>query len=223
MDQILLEINNVTKVIKSKTVLKNINLTLNEGKIYGFIGHNGSGKTMLLRLILGLIKSSPEVNYNKKNITFGAIIENPGFILGLSGLQNLKLLAAIRKKISEKDITRTLEMVGLDPNNKKPVRTYSLGMKQKLGLAQAIMENPDVLVLDEPTNGLDTESVDKIRNLIIEQNKLGKTVILTSHNTDDIDLLCDEYFKLENGMIIANYKNNKSKQTIAKKVQSSVL
>ncbi|MFE5430747.1 ABC transporter ATP-binding protein [Peribacillus simplex] len=211
MSSLLLEINNVTKVINKKTVLKDINLSLIEGKAYGFVGHNGSGKTMLLRLILGLIHSKPEVKFHKKDISFGAIIENPGFILGLSGFQNLKLLAGIRRKINDDRIIETLKMVGLDPKNKKTVKTYSLGMKQKLAIAQAIMEEPDVLVLDEPTNGLDADSVLKIRELIINQSKMGKTIILTSHNSQDIEILCDEYFELENGEIVGKSTNNKSK------------
>jgi ABC-2 type transport system ATP-binding protein len=210
----LVEINNVSKEIKSREVLKDISLDLYEGKIYGVVGHNGSGKTMLLRLILGLIHSKPTVQYHKDNLSFGAIIENPGFILGLSGLQNLKLLASIKKKINEQKIKETLKMVGLDPVNKKPVKTYSLGMKQKLALAQAIMEEPDVLVLDEPTNGLDSGSVANIRKLILSQKKNGRTIVLTSHNPQDIEELCDEYIELENGKIVNRVDNQRASSDV---------
>lgn len=199
----------VSKKIKHKEVLNDINLSLEKGKIYGITGHNGSGKTMLLRLILGFIKptSGKVVFQEKQPVTFGAIIENPGFILEHSGYKNLKLLASIQNIIGDKEITESMLAVGLDPENKKSVKTYSLGMRQKLAIAQAIMESPDVLVLDEPTNGLDKNSVVEIRNLLKDiHKKNGTTIIMTSHNQEDISALCEEVIEMENGFL----RNTKS-------------
>lgn len=210
MSHTLIKIEHATKKIKRKEVLKSINLNIEQGKIYGFIGHNGSGKTMLFRLILRFItENSGSVSYANKDLSFGAILENPGFILDLSGLQNLKLLAQINNKINIDRIKETMTLVGLDPKDKKKVKTYSLGMKQKLAIAQAIMENPDVLILDEPTNGLDKKSAKQIREVLLEQNRLGKTILLSSHIYEDIEFLCDEIIELDNGQIIKHSINKK--------------
>lgn len=198
-----IRINHANKTIKGKLILSNINATFEKGKIYGIIGDNGSGKTMFLRAISGLLHlSSGTVIYQKTDLTMGIILENPGFLLAYSGLENLMFLANIRNVITVEQIKRTMECVGLDPNDKRKVRTYSLGMKQKLAIAQAIMEEPDMLILDEPFRGLDAKSLDNIRLLLIEYNKRGGTIFLTSHNLEDISMLCNCVYKIENGTLI---------------------
>lgn len=197
----VIKIENMYKKFKEKMVLNNINLDLKKGGIYGFIGHNGSGKTMLFRIICGLVFPSEGTVAIKENTEIGAIIENPGFLLEYSGLKNLELIATIKSKVTKEEIIKTMERVGLDPSNKAPVKTYSLGMKQKLALAQSLMESPSLLVLDEPTNGLDKDSANLIRNVLLEEKLAGKTILLTSHNNEDVNLLCDEVYELNNGKI----------------------
>lgn len=207
-----IKINNLSKNIKNNLVLKNINLELEKGKIYGFIGANGSGKTMLFRAICGLITPTEGKIYinNKllgKDIMFpescGVIIENPGLWDNYSAFENLKTLSKIKNIISDKEILDTLKSVGLNPTDHRPIRKYSLGMKQKLAIAQAIMEKPDLIILDEPTNALDEESVNNIRNLIKKQKENGSTVLIASHNKDDIYALADVTFKLNMGNLSA--------------------
>ncbi len=203
-------INNFTKKLSNNLVLDNVNLELNSGKIYGLVGKNGSGKTMIMRAICGLIlPTSGYVDIDGKvigkDISFpqsvGALIENPGFISSYSGFRNLKVLAQIQNKISDSDIIETLKVVGLDPKDKKSFRKYSLGMKQKLGIAAAIMENPELLILDEPFNGLDEESVDRVRNLIIERKNENNIVILSCHDSEEIEKICDEIVEISLGKI----------------------
>lgn len=206
MSKNIITIKNLSKKFKSNTILENINLDIKKGNIYGIIGRNGSGKSILLKTIVGLIKYDDGViTVLDKTIingeipnNIGVLINSPGLLLEYSGFFNLKLLASINNKISEDDIYKTLSLVGLDPNDKRKVKNYSLGMKQKLGIAQALMENPDIVILDEPMNGLDDSSVAKIRELILDLKVQEKTIILTSHNKDDIDLLCDYVYKIEN-------------------------
>lgn len=200
-ESVIINVENISKTIKGNTVLKDISLKIETGKIYGFIGHNGSGKTMLFRAIIGLIPINIGKINKKEQLKIGAIIENPGFLLTYTGFQNLKLLASINGTISDEIINETMLRVGLDPTNKKKVKSYSLGMKQKLAIAQAIMESPDVLVLDEPTNGLDYESVLNVYSLLKEERKRGKTILIASHNKDDIKALSDEIYKLDNGKL----------------------
>lgn len=200
-ESVIINVENISKTIKGNTVLKDISLKIETGKIYGFIGHNGSGKTMLFRAIIGLIPINIGKINKKEQLKIGAIIENPGFLLTYTGFQNLKLLASINGIISDEIINETMLRVGLDPTNKKKVKSYSLGMKQKLAIAQAIMESPDVLVLDEPTNGLDYESVLNVYSLLKEERKRGKTILIASHNKDDIKALSDEIYKLDNGKL----------------------
>ena len=191
-------------------VLHNINLAMKAGTIVGFVGRNGSGKTMLMKHICGLVHPSEgEIWICGKKLekrgeisdNIGAIIENPGFLPEYSGFQNLKLLAMIQRKITDEKIRETLKLVGLENAGKKHVGKYSLGMKQRLGIAQAIMENPDILILDEPMNGLDNEGVEEVRTLLISLKEKGKLIIIASHMREDIELLCDEVYRMEKGKI----------------------
>lgn len=205
-----IEIKNLTKKIKGIPVLSDINLNMQSGKTYGLIGKNGSGKTMLLRVIAGLMKpSSGSIIYNQKELyndidyidNLGLIIENIGLYPEFTGFKNLKLLAEINKKITDSDIRNTIIRVGLNPEDKRTVKKYSLGMRQRITLAQAIMEKPDVLLLDEPTNGLDEKGIELLRNICKEEQKRNIIIIIASHSSDDIDILCDEVYKMENGML----------------------
>ncbi len=211
-------VNNLKKIFKKQVVLENINLEFNEGKIYGLVGHNGSGKSVLMKIICGLLYADEgEVLIDGKRIgkdidflpNTGVIIEQPRFIPYLSGYRNLKLLADINNNVGKKEIIDTLEKVGLSYKSKKWVGKYSLGMKQRLSIAQAIMENPSILILDEPMNGLDSEGVKMFRNCILKAKEEGKIIILASHYIDDINMLCDRILRLENGRIVSNeYKKN---------------
>lgn len=166
------------------------------------------GKTMLFRLICGLVKPTSgviHINTEGNGLPIGAIIESPGFILEHSGLENLKLLAMIRNDITEETIKQTMELVGLDSKDKRKVKAYSLGMRQKLGLAQAFMESPEILVLDEPTNGLDKKSVENLKKIIVNYAKEGTTVLVSSHHRQDLDSLCDEIYLIENGCCINSF------------------
>lgn len=205
-----IEIQNVSKEIEGISILKEVSLSLEQGKIYGFVGKNGSGKTMLFRMIAGLVnRSSGNILYNGVNVEFGRkipismgiLIENAGMYPEFSGFENLKLLSSINKKIDDKKIRATIEKVGLNPNDKRKIKKYSLGMKQRITLAQAIMEEPELLLLDEPTNALDTEGVEQIRKIIIEEKERGTIICLASHNAEDIDVLCDEIYQIKEGKI----------------------
>lgn len=205
-----IEILNYTKNLSHNCVLNNINLTLESGRIYGFTGKNASGKTMLMRAICGLITpSSGEVKIDGKilgkDISFpesvGVLIENPGFTSSYSGFNNLKFLAQIQNRINNEDIKNTLKKVGLDPNDKKSFRKYSLGMKQKLGIAAAIMENPKLLILDEPFNALDEETAEKIRKIILSYRNEDHIVILSCHDREELETLCDVIIKIQSGSI----------------------
>lgn len=205
MEYITLE--NVSKSIKGNTVLNNINLTFEKGKVYGLAGENGSGKTMLLRAISGLIKVNGNIYINGVNIkkeksseAIGIIIESIGLFGDLTAKENLELLNSFSiNKISEKEIVSAIEAVGLNPNSNKPYKKYSLGMKQKLCIAQAIMAHPNILLLDEPTNALDEDSVVMFHNIVKAEKSRGATVIIASHNKDDLSILCDKIYKMKNG------------------------
>lgn len=199
-EHIGIEVKNVYKSFGKEQVLKNISLSIPPGSIYGVVGNNGSGKTVLMKCICGFMKCDRGtiwVNGKQigKEIDFpdhlGVIIETPGFIPNLSGYKNLKILASLKGRIGKQKIRETLHKVGLNPDMKKPVTKYSLGMRQRLGIAQAIMENPKVLVLDEPFNGLDRHGVVEMRMLLKELKAEGKAILLASHNAQDIEELCD--------------------------------
>jgi ABC-2 type transport system ATP-binding protein len=206
-----IEILNYTKYLSHNCVLSDINLTLESGKIYGFTGKNGSGKTMLMRAVCGLIMpSSGEVRIDGKTLgkdisfpeSVGVLIENPGFTPNCSGFKNLKFLAQIQNRIGDEDIRSTLEKVGLDPDDKKSFRKYSLGMKQKLGIAAAIMENPKLLILDEPFNALDEETSDKIRSIILSYRSKDHIIILSCHDKEKIETLCDVIVEIQEGSVL---------------------
>ena len=207
----VVEISNLTKDIKGTKVLNKVNLQLESGKAYGIVGRNGSGKSMLFKAICGLINTTEGsiTVFDKviKNGSFpddvGMIIENPGFLLQYSAFKNLKILASIKNKISDERIKETIALVGLDPEDKKIVKKFSLGMKQRLGIAQALMENPKLLILDEPMNGLDSEGVKQIREILLKLKSNSVTILLASHNSDDIDEICDCVYTMENGVLSA--------------------
>lgn len=206
----VVSVQNVTKRFGEETVLIDVSREFEEGKIHGIVGNNGSGKTVLMKCICGFLlptKGKVLVNYKQvgKDIDFpqdiGIIIETPGFLPGLSGMKNLQILASLKRKISDDVIWKTIESVGLDPSMKKPVGKYSLGMRQRLGIAQAIMENPSILILDEPLNGLDKSGVADMRELIKGLRQQGKTILLASHNQVDIDELCDTVCEFDAGVL----------------------
>lgn len=206
----MIEVNNVSLTIKKVPILVDINVNFERGKIHGLIGRNGSGKTMLMKCICGFVKPTKGmITVDGKRIgkdcdfpeNTGIIIETPGFIPYYSGYKNLKLLADLRKKITADDVRNTMKTVGLDPELKRHVRKYSLGMRQRLGLAQAIMENPDLLILDEPMNGLDKDGVKDMRQYLLDLKEKGKTILITSHSADDIDMLCDTVCEMDKGTL----------------------
>ncbi len=215
----MIQVKDVSLIRNKKQILTHISLELERGKIYGLVGNNGSGKTMLMKCICGFVKPSSGVVVADNKVVgkdtdylpdAGIIIETPGFIPYYSGFQNLKVLAGIRNKIKTEDIKSALDQVGLDVELKLPVKKYSLGMRQRLGLAQAMMENPSVLVLDEPMNGLDKHGVEEVRQLLLSLRKQGKLLVIASHNGEDIRILCDEVYELDNGKIIAAKSNGQS-------------
>ncbi len=199
-------VEHVSKAFGKERILKDVNLTICAGEIYGVVGNNGSGKTVLMKCICGFLRpDSGRIIVNGKQVGkecdfpdgLGVIIETPGFIPNLSGYKNLKILASLKARIGKKEIVESLRRVGLDPGMKKPVAKYSLGMRQRLGIAQAIMEDPDVLILDEPFNGLDKAGVTQMRALLKELKEQGKSILLASHNAQDIEVLCDAVHEME--------------------------
>lgn len=207
----MITLENVSKQIKNQKILEDISIKMEKGKCYGFIGYNGCGKTMLLRAICGYMNiDSGTIEIDGqiigKDIDFiknaGIIIGESQFINSLSGFDNLKILAEIQNIINDNDIDEILKRMGLYSDKSKKVKKYSLGMKQRLRLAQAFMENPDILILDEPFNALDKETVLNIQSEILSEKKKGKTILLTSHDERNISLLCDTVFEMESGKII---------------------
>lgn len=208
----MIEVQNISLKIKKAKILENINFTCEQGEICGIIGRNGSGKTMLLKCICGFVHhTAGEITVFGKVIgkdtdfipNAGIIIETPGFIPYYSGFKNLKLLASIQNKINKTQIRQAMEKVGLDPNLKRSVKKYSLGMRQRLGLAQAIMEDPDVLILDEPFNGLDKEGVQDMRKYLLKLKEEGKAIVVCSHSSEDIRILCNRVYEMEHGKMKA--------------------
>ena len=207
------KVKNLTKSFGKEKVLKGISHTFEAGKIHGIMGFNGSGKTVMFKCICGFLqpdRGSVYV-YGKrigKDVDFpentGMIIESPGFLPYISGYENLKRLAQLNRKIGDTEIRDAIARVGLDPFSKKKVGQYSLGMRERLGIAQAIMEDPQILLLDEPLNGLDNEGVEEMRNVLLKQKEQGKLIIIASHSKEDIDILCDEIFRFDHGKIIGH-------------------
>ena len=202
-----IELNHVSKIIKKNTILTNVNLEFEGGRTYGLVGTNGSGKTMLMRLLAGLIKASEgeiivdgrKVEYGRKlYFDMGVIIEKPEFFNDLTGMENLEMLSKLKGKITREEMRKAMERVQLDPENRKKVKEYSLGMRQRLGIAQAIMEDPDVLILDEVTNALDEDGISMVYDVLKEEKEKGKIIVISSHNRQDIDTLCDEIYLVKN-------------------------
>lgn len=207
----MIEIQNYTKVIRKKHVLDHVNLRLHPGRVYGLKGPNGCGKTMLMRAICGLIFPTEgavviDGETIGKEIDFprsvGLLLENPSFISYYSGLKNLELLASIQNKIGQDQIVKVLTAVGLDPSDKKHYRKYSLGMKQKLGIAGAVMEDPDILILDEPLNALDTVGVEMVHKIVRDFKEKNKTVLLSCHDSAELEAMANEIIVIENGKVL---------------------
>ena len=205
-----IEVEKLCKTINKSIVLEDINLDMSSGKVYGFQGINGSGKTMLMRALIGLIRpTSGKVCIDGKELgkdidfpeNLGALIENPGFIWYQSGFENLHYLARIRNKINDTQVKDVIRQVGLDSDSRKWVGKYSMGMKQRLGIDQAMMENPDILVLDEQMSALDEKGVEEIRQLLLQYKQPGRCILITSHNREDIEILCDEVFEIKSGIL----------------------
>lgn len=212
-----IELRGVSKVIKNNVVLDNINMKFENNKIYGLKGRNGSGKSMLLKMISGLIyPTEGSVIINGKELhkeiespgNLGIVIENAGLYPDLTGFDNLKYLASIKGNTSNDDIRKAIERVGLDPHDKKIIKKYSLGMKQKIVIVQAIMEKPDFLLLDEPTNALDEKGIELLRQIVKEEFARGALVLIASHNEEDLKLLCDKVIVMSEGKINGEYINS---------------
>lgn len=209
-ENIAISVRNVCKDFGQVHVLKSVSRDFEAGKIHGIVGNNGSGKTVLMKCICGfLLPTEGMVLVNGKRVgkdvdfpsDLGIIIETPGFLPNITGVKNLEILASLNKKIGLADIADSIRRVGLDPQSKTPVGKYSLGMRQRLGIAQAIMENPSLLILDEPMNGLDKHGVAEMRKLIKGLKNEGKTILLASHNQGDIDELCDTVCEMDAGIM----------------------
>jgi ABC-2 type transport system ATP-binding protein len=210
MREIAISVQHVYKNFNGEQVLTDIHRDFESGGIHGIIGNNGSGKTVLFKCMCGFLLPDQGrilIDYEQigKDMDFpedlGVIIETPGFLPQYSGLKNLQILASLRKKIGIKEISAAIRKVGLDPSMKKPVGKYSLGMRQRIGIAQAIMENPHTLILDEPFNGLDKHGVREMRALVKELRLKGKTILISSHNSEDISALCDTVCEMDAGIL----------------------
>lgn len=211
-----IKITHLSKQIKKAVILDDVNMELESGRIYGLKGKNGSGKTMLMRAICGLItptNGTVEIDGKilGKDISFpesiGVLIENPSFISNYTGMKNLQVLASIQKRIGNEEIRNTLELVGLDPDDKRTFKKYSLGMKQRLGIAEAIMERPDIVILDEPINALDEAGAAMIREILHNLRNEGKLIILACHDTEELNFLADEIYEIAEGKIIGHTEN----------------
>lgn len=207
----IIKVENVSKIIRGNSVIEHISMELTSGKVFGFRGINGSGKTMLMRLIAGLIyPTKGQITVDNKilgrDINFqenmGLLIENPAFLDNYSGFANLKLLSSIQDKIDDKQIRRTLERVGLEPDSKKKYKKYSLGMKQKLGIAAAVLEKPEFLILDEPANALDEEGVERLKKIVQEEKERGALIILSCHDAYLLEEMSDVIYLLQDGKLL---------------------
>lgn len=205
-----IEIKNVTKSFKETVAVKDVTVSFEKGKIHGIIGRNGSGKTVLFKCIAGLMPvTSGEITVLGEKIgdgkrvpkSLGAIIETPGFLPNCSGYRNLHYLMELSGKADKEKIRAAIKLVGLDPDSRKHVGKYSLGMRQRLGLAQAIMEDPELIILDEPMNGLDKNGVAEMRQLFLSLKEQGKTILIASHNPDDTRILCDTLHEMDAGVM----------------------
>ena len=210
MKDIVIRVEHVYKDFNGEPVLTDIDHAFEAGKIHGIVGNNGSGKTVLFKCMCGFMfpsKGKIWIDYEQVGVDMdfpddmGIIIETPGFLPDLSGFKNLQMLASLKRKIGVGEIRQTMRRVGLDPDMKKHVGKYSLGMRQRLGIAQAIMEDPAYLILDEPFNGLDKSGVKDMRELIKGLRSKGKTILLASHNANDIDELCDTVCEMDSGIL----------------------
>jgi len=208
MAEYMVEVLDAVKKFKETVALNHVTVRFETGKIHGIIGRNGSGKTVLFKCICGFMQlTSGSILIDGRPVKpgtaqeIGVIVEEPGFIGSLSGYKNLKLLASIQRKISDADVREALERVGLDPSLKKHVSKYSMGMRHRLGIAQAIMEKPKLLILDEPMNGLDKQGVMEIRRVLKQLNREGATIILSSHYAEDIEVLCDTVYEMDAGVL----------------------
>ena len=206
----ILTAEHISKTIRGREILHDVSLELHSGKVYGFVGRNGSGKTMLFRALSGLMSlTSGTVRWGDQVLkrdfavlpNLGIVLENVGLYPNLTGLENLRYLANTQKKGTQADLRAVLTRMGLAPDDKRTYGKYSLGMKQRLAIAQAIMEKPDVLMLDEPTNALDSEAVAQVRDIIAQEKERGALVLLASHNYEDICLLSDQVYRMENGRL----------------------
>ena len=206
----IVKLDSVSKSFKKDSVLTDVSVEFEQGKIYGIVGKNGAGKTVLFKVITGFLRpTSGHVYVKDKEIgvnsdfadDIGLIIETPGFLSQYSAYKNLEYLASIRNKITEKEIREAIRLVGLDDKSKKKVGKFSLGMRQRLGIAQAIMENPELIILDEPMNGLDKNGIAIVKDLLRKLKEEGKTIIMASHYAEDMEI-CDEVFEMEDGKLI---------------------
>lgn len=214
----MIEVIDLVKKYQDQEVLKKISCTFEKGKITGLIGRNGAGKTVLMKCICGfVIPTEGEIRIDGRKLRgrkeadltkIGMIIENPAFLEAYTGYQNLAFLARINGIIGKEKIRKTLRMVGLDPDSRKKVGKYSMGMRQRLALAQAVMEDQEILILDEPMNGLDNRGVEEMRKLLLEFRGQGKTILLASHSQEDIRVLCDKIYEMDQGEIIGTQWKN---------------
>ena len=209
-DQYYIRLCKVRKSFGEEEVLRELSWEMERGKVYGIVGNNGSGKTVLMKCICGFYPvTTGRIRVLGQEIgkdtdfpsSLGVIIESPGFLTNMSGFRNLEILAGMKKLISAADIRLVMKKVGLNPDMKKAVAKYSLGMRQRLGIAQAIMEDPKLLILDEPFNGLDKHGVEEIRQILLDLKDRGKTILLASHNAEDIRILCDRVFEMDGGVL----------------------
>lgn len=206
----IISVENVSLTIGPAHILRDVSIQFEKGLIHGIVGRNGSGKTMLMKCICGFIRPTTgrifvDGRQVGRDVDFppdlGLLIETPGFVPYYSGLKNLALLAAINRRVSKEQLNACMEQLGLGDAKDKRVSKYSMGMRQRLGIAQAIMEDPKLLILDEPLNGLDEQGVQDIRALLLDLKRQGKTVLLSSHNGEDIDLLCDSVCRMAGGVL----------------------